>query len=423
MINLRRCLFAIVAVWMTSAVSVRAENWPEFRGPTGQGISQASGLPLEWSDTKNVAWKQAVPGLGWSSPVVVEGRVYLTTAIAADDGSNDQSLSALCLDAGRGDILWNATVFVQRGALAPGIHGKNSHASPTPLVHGDRLFVHFGHQGTACLDLQGNVQWRNTELKYPPVHGNGGTPVLVDGRLIFSCDGGSDPFVAALDADSGQVLWKTPREVEAAKTFAFSTPLVITVGGRRQVISPGANLVSALDPRDGKEIWRVRYEGYSVIPRPVFGHGLVFIGTGFDSASVMAIRPGGRGDVTETHVAWTVREAAPHSPSLLLLDSELYMVSDRGIVTCLEAKTGQTVWQKRVGGNFSASPLYADGKIYLQSEDGVGTVIRAGAPFEKLATNPLNERTLASYAVSNSALFIRSDKHLYRIQAGESKQP
>lgn len=400
------------------AASARAENWPDFRGPTGQGLSESRGLPLKWSDTENVAWKQEVPGLGWSSPVVVDKRIYLTTAVPAES-SGDQELRALCLDAGNGQIVWNTLVFEQRGADAPAIHGKNSHASPTPLVQGKRLYVHFGHQGTACLDLRGRVIWRNSELKYPPVHGNGGTPVLVQDRLVFSCDGGDDPFVVALSAKKGEVVWKTPRDVETSKKFAFSTPLLITVGGQPQVVSPGAGMVGAYDPRDGREIWRVRYDGYSVIPRPVFGHGLVFIGTGYDSPSVLAIRPDGTGDVTDTHVAWTVAQAAPHSPSLLLVGDALYMVSDRGVASCLDAKSGEKIWQERIGGNFSASPVYADGRIYLQSEDGVGTVIQAGTAFEQLATNPLNERTLASYAISDGSIFIRSDKHLFRIGNGK----
>jgi len=396
-------------------VSGQAEDWPEFRGPTGQGHSSSRNLPNEWSSAKNVAWKQAIPGQGWSSPAVAAGRIYLTAAVPSEGDSN-YSLRALCLDADTGKIRWDQDIFSQSRS-APGIHKKNSHASATPILERDRLYVHFGHQGTACLDLNGKVLWRNSDLKYNPVHGNGGSPCLTDDALIFSCDGASDPFVAALDKRDGKVLWKVDRISNADKKFSFSTPLLITVNGRKQVISPGSNVVCAFDPKTGQEIWRVRYDGYSVIPRPVFGHGLIYIGTGFDRPNVMAIRADGAGDVTSTHVAWTTSRGAPNTPSLLLVGEELYMVSDSGIASCLDAKTGRSHWQERVGGDCSASPVYADGKIYIQNETGLGVVLKAGKTFQKLAESALNERTLASYAVADSALFIRTDQHLYKIAA------
>jgi outer membrane protein assembly factor BamB len=415
---MKRCLFVLLVLGgLFSALVVRAENWPEFRGPTGQGIAGQTNLPLEWSATKNVAWKAPIPGAGWSSPVVFEGRVYLTTAVPVAEGKKgDQSLRALCLDAGSGKLLWDEEVFRQDGTTAPRIQAKNSHASPTPLVRGERLFVHFGHQGTACLDLSGKVLWRNTDLKYEPVHGNGGSPILVEDALIFSCDGYDKQFIAALDANNGKVLWQTERNSDAVKQFSFSTPLLITVKGQKQVISPFSNAVCAYDPATGKEIWRVRYSGYSVVPRPVYGHGLVFICDGYESPVLLAIRPDGTGDVTETHVAWKRRENVPLTPSLLLVGDELYMVSDRGVATCLDARTGKVHWQERLGGNFSASPLAAGDRIYFQSEEGLGVVVRAGTKFEKLAENDLGERTLASYAAADGALFIRTAKHLYRIQ-------
>jgi outer membrane protein assembly factor BamB len=403
-------------VLLIPCAAVRAEDWPEFRGPTGQGHSTATKLPLEWDKDKNIAWKQTIPGLGWSSPVVVGGRVYLTTAVAGKKGQ-EQSLRALCLDAANGKILWDNEVFAQ-DADAPKIQGKNSHASPTPLIADKRLYVHFGHQGTACLDLDGKVLWTNRDQKYAPVHGNGGTPILADDALIFSCDGFDKRFVVALDKNTGKELWKTPRSVKPLKGFSFCTPLLITVKDKKQVISPGSGAVVAYDPANGKEIWKVRYgEGYSVIPRPVFGHGLVFVCTGYDRPSLLAIRPDGEGDVTESHVVWTLRKDVPHTPSLLLVENELYLVSDRGVASCLDAKTGEQHWQKRLGGDFSASPLYADGKLYFLSEDGVGTVLKAGKQFEQLARNEMDERTYASYAVSDGALFLRTDKHLYRIQS------
>jgi outer membrane protein assembly factor BamB len=407
-------LFATALLLLAPAP--QADDWPEFRGPAGEGLVKNGHLPTEWGPDKNVAWKQDIPGKGWSSPVVVAGKIYLTTAVPTGEaGGKELSLRALCLDAADGKILWDKEVFVQ-GAKAPGIHPKNSHASPTPLVRDNRLYVHFGHQGTACLDLDGKVLWRNTDLKYSPVHGSGGSPVLVDDALIFSCDGGNDPFLAALDKNNGKLLWKTDRKLGTNQTFSFSTPLVITVNDKKQVISPTSNGVGAYDPANGKEIWRVTYTGYSVIPRPAFANGLVILSTGYDSPKVLAIRPDGEGDVTKTHVAWTHKKNAPHAPSPLTVGDEVYLVSDGGMATCLDAKTGEVHWEERLGGHFSASPICADGKIYVQSEEGVGVVFKAGKRFEIVAKNDLGQHSLASYAAADGALFIRTEKHLYRIQ-------
>jgi outer membrane protein assembly factor BamB len=388
-------------------------DWPEFRGPTGQGHAEASGLPLEWSSSKNVAWKQAIPGKGWSSPVIVKGRIYLTTA-ETTSGSKEPSLRALCLDAVSGKVLWNTEVL--RGQPAS-VHSKNSHASPTPIFDGERLYVHYGHDGTAAVSQDGTVLWKQTELRYEPRHGNGGSPISVDDLLVFSMDGTDHQFLVALDRSSGKIRWKTDRRSEAIKRFSFSTPLLITHGGRRQIVSPASDFVAAYNPADGAELWRVRYEGYSVIPRPVYAHGLVFVVTGYESSSVLAIKPDGVGDVTDTHVAWRLRRNAPHTPSLLCVGNELFMVSDAGVASCFDARSGLVHWQQRLGGNYSASLIQADGKVYFLSEEGVGTVIKAAKQFEQLAVNKLGERTLASYAVADGALFIRSETHLYRIQS------
>jgi outer membrane protein assembly factor BamB len=413
---MRSVLSAAAAAALLAAA--RADDWPQFRGPTGQGVVPAGGVPVEWGPDRNVAWKQPVPGRGWSSPVVCAGRVYLTTAVPVEGSpAGDQSLRALCLDAQTGKTLWDTEVFHTDGAKAPRIHGKNSHASPTPVTDGRRLYVHFGHEGTACLDLDGKVVWRSTELAYQPVHGSGGSPVLVDDALIFSGDGSDRQFLAALDRSSGKVLWRTDRRCAAFKKFSFSTPLAIDVGGRKQVVSPFSDAVCAYDPATGRELWRVRYAGYSVVPRPVYGHGLVFLSTGYESPSVLAIRPDGRGDVTDTHVAWTLRKGAPHSASPLLAGDELYLVSDGGVASCVDAQTGKVHWQERVGGNYSASPLCAGGRVYFQDEAGTGVVVKAGTRFEVLARNPLDEPSLASYAAADGALFIRTERHLYRIQA------
>ena len=414
-----RCVCSpIFVLWCSMALVVGGADWPQFRGPRGDGQAEAKNLPLQWGPEKNVAWRTEVPGKGWSSPSLAGGRIYLTSAVPVDPGSasGDVELRALCYDAAGGKLVWSKTVFVQSSKTAPPIHRKNSHASPTPLVAGNRIFVHFGHQGTACLSTDGKVLWTNRELVYPPVHGNGGSPVLVDGLLIFSCDGASDPFVVGLDAESGKVRWKYSRPTDSVKKFAFSTPAVITVAGRKQVISPGSGMVNALDPQTGEEIWRVAYDGYSVIPQPAFGNGLVYLSTGYDKPQIIAIRPDGRGDVTDTHVVWTLEKGAPHTPSPLVVGNELYLVSDSGIASCVDAKTGKAVWEERVPGGYSASPIFADGKIYIVNEDGAGTVFRPGRKFEKLRENGFGERTLASYAVGDGAIFVRTEEALYRVQ-------
>lgn len=394
------------------------DDWVEFRGPTGQGHAQASGLPVHWTETENVTWRQAIPGKGWSSPILSKGRVYLTTAVpSGDDGSATQSLRAVCLDARTGSIEWNVEVFEQPSGAQ--LHPKNSHASSTPITDGKRVYVHFGPHGTAALDLDGQVLWRNQELKYSPQHGNGGSPVLVDGLLVVSCDGLDAQYVAALDQASGRLRWKQPRSVRPEKGFSFGTPLVIEVEGRKQLISTASNAVFAYNPADGSEIWRVQYPGgFSVVPRPVYGEGLLFICTGYNTPSLLAIRPeGARGDVTESHVAWKARKGVPANPSPLLVGRELYLVSDGGVATCLDAATGQEHWNSRLGGNYSASPVYADGKIYVQSEEGEGVVFQPDpARYVEVSRNTLGERALASYAIGEGALFVRSAEHVARVE-------
>jgi outer membrane protein assembly factor BamB len=406
---------------LLSATLASAAEWPEFRGPTGQGHSTATNLPVEWSKEKNVVWKQPVPGSGWSSPVVDRGRLFLTSGIQGSDGG--PSFRALCFDTKTGTLLWNREVFTATEAPKQPIHDKNSPASPTPIIDGDHVYVHFGHHGTACLDWSGKVLWRNNRLRYDPVHGNGGSPILVDDTLIFNADGARDPFVVALNKKTGDVVWKVARSTDTRQTFSFCTPLLVTVNGRRQIISPGSGVVSALDPADGHELWRVRHgRGYSVVPRPVFGHGLLFIATGFNRADLLAIRADAQGDATDTHIAWRTTKGAPLTPSVILVGDELYAVSDMGVASCWDAKTGTAHWQERLEGNYSASPISAEGRIYFQNETGTGTVLNAGRTFSKAATNTLEERTLASYAVAENSFFIRTDAHLYRIANGASAE-
>lgn len=387
------------------AFPIFAEDWPEFRGPTGQGHSNERGLPLTWNETKNVKWKVAIPGRGWSSPAILGDRIWLTTATEAG-----KSLRAICVDRNTGAILQNVEVFRIKslGNMSP----KNSQASPTPILEGDRVYLHFGAYGTACINEAGEIVWK-TRLEYDNgQHGPGGSPVLYENLLIVSCDGQDIQFVAALDKLTGKVRWKRSRQGYQA----YTTPLVVRLPAGDQVISPGAFRAIAYEPQTGKEIWQVRYgEGFSNVPSPVYGNGLVFICTGFQEPALLAVRVDGRGDVTKSHVAWTLKRGAPLTPSPLLVGDELYMVNDGGIATCVDAKTGTEHWRARMDGNFSASPVYADGRIYFLSEEGLTVVLAPGKRLQALATNQLDGQTLASMAVSAGSIFIRSSTHLYRL--------
>jgi outer membrane protein assembly factor BamB len=403
----------LVALLIIGTAPLTAEDWPQFRGPTGQGHSSEQGLPLEWSETRNIAWKVPVDGSGWSSPVVSSGRIWLTTAqeSGARGRRTDVSLRALAFDAASGRKVVDVEVF--RIDTSRALNPKNSRASPTPIVDGDRVYVHFGADGTAALTTAGEIVWKAT-LPYESQHGNGGSPVLHAGLLIISCDGnGGEAYVVALDAPTGKIRWKTNRRRPADQ--AYATPLVIRVGERDLVVSPGANWAAAYDVMTGEEVWRVSYDGFSNVPRPVYGMGHVFIATGFNEPTLIAVRPDGRGDVSRTHVTWTIRRGAPYTPSPLLVGNELYYVSDTGVLSCVDAASGKVVWQQRIEGNYSASPVFADGRIYFQSEEGVTTVIAPGRAYQRLAVNTLDGATLASMAISNGAIFIRSDRHLYRI--------
>jgi outer membrane protein assembly factor BamB len=382
-----------------------AQDWTQFRGPTGQGVSEEHGLPITWSETANLRWKTAIPGIGWSSPAILGDRIWLTTA--TEEG---KSLRAVCVDRNSGSIVQNLEIFRRKDSWK--INSKNSHASPTPILEGDRVYLHFGAQGTACITQTGELVWK-TRLEYDNgQHGPGGSPVIYENLLIISCDGQDTQFVVALDKLTGKVKWKRLRQGYQA----YTTPLVVHLPTGDQVISPGAFRAVAYEPRSGKELWQVKYgEGFSNVPRPVFGLGLVFICTGFQQPSLLAVRPDGRGEVTKTHIAWSLNRGVPLTPSPLLVGDELYIVSDNGIASCLDARTGTPHWQVRIGGNHSASPLYADGRIYFLSEEGESVVIAPGKEFKALARNELDGETLASMAVSGSSIFIRSRTHLYRL--------
>lgn len=424
-----------LTTWLFGGAICAAGDWPQFRGPTGQGVanSDAATIPLTWSDSENVRWKVPVEGLAWSSPSIVDGKVFLTTSVPVPEAGQDvasvedtrllpQSLQALCLNADSGEEVWRVMLFDQPASVE--IHGKNSHASPTPLVVDGKVYVHFGPHGTACLTTDGEVVWKTQELKYGPRHGTGASPVLAGDVLVVPCDGWDVQYVAGLESSTGAIRWKVDRDLKPEKGFSFATPLVIEVNGRTQAVCPCSGAVIAYDPATGAEIWRVRYgDGFSVIPRPVFAHGLVFVCTGYGRPSLLAIDATGSGDVTETHIKWRTNKGAPNSPSVLIVGEELYMVSDAGVASCLDVITGQQHWQERLGGNYSASPTYVDGRVYFQDENGTAIAVAAGKEFHELGRCTWGDggRTFASYAIADGALFLRSETHVYRVES-EVKQ-
>ncbi len=406
----------IVALILSTLPAAAGENWPEFRGPTADGHSDSMGLPLRWSATENVAWKTPIHDRGWSSPVIFDGQIWLTTATA--DG---RELFAVCVDCKTGKIVHDVKVFDVESPerIAP----VNSYASPTPAIERGRVYVHYGTYGTACLDTAtGKTVWSRRDLTCDHHMGPGSSPILHGGLLIFHVDAIDVQYVVALDKTTGETKWKTDRSIDYSRIHrytrkGFCTPRVIEVGGRAEMISPCSRAVFAYDPATGEELWKVRTSGWSMVARPLFGHGLVFAVVDYDHPQLWAIRPDGRGDVTEEKVVWRLDSGVPSTPSLLLIDDVLMMVSDDGIVSCVEAKTGDVVWKERLGGNFSAAPIYADRRVYLFSQEGKTTVLRPGRRFDVLAENDLDgQQLMASPAVSGKAIFVRTRTDLYRIE-------
>lgn len=410
---------AVLGTSMTVMSPLAVADWPEFRGESQNGIISDRPLPLKWSESENVRWYQPTKGLGWSSPIIVGEKIFLTTAVSPD-GADDSSLGGskllqlVCLDAQSGKILFEKTIFDQT-ADAPTIHNKNSHASPTPLHHKGKLYLHFGHQGTACTDLKGELIWENRDHAYPPTHGNGGSPIVVDDMLIVTCDGGSQPYTLALDLQTGMERWKTPRGISADRPFSFCTPQKIVVNGQTQIVSPGSDIVQSLNPKDGQVIWYANYSGFSVVPRPVFHEGLVFLSTGFMRPNLLAIDPTGKGDVTKSHIKWSYKGSVPNTPSFVPYGNQIILVSDEGVAAGVDIKTGKEIWKKRIGGNFSASVMVVGNKLFLQSEGGESIVYKLDGEPEELHRNTLPGRIFATYAVHENDWIIRTEAGVYRI--------
>jgi outer membrane protein assembly factor BamB len=410
--------FRIAALLLLAAsATASAEQipeWPGYRGPTGDGHAVAANLPLDLNSPANLAWKTPIPGVGWSTPVVLGEQIWMTTA--TPDGT---SLRAVCVNRRSGAIERDIEVFRVEKPIE--IHKKNSHASPTPVIEPGRLYVHYGTNGTAAIDTSsGAVLWRDTTHPLEHYVGPGSSPVLYGDLLILTCDGADVQFSVALDKRTGNERWKAARSGKLRDDpdvrKSFSTPAILRVGDRDELVTPAADHVYAYDPATGRELWQLDYEGYSVVPRPVAAHGLVFVCTGFNTPRLLAIRQGGEGRLAANAVAWEERSQIPANPSPLIVGDAIYVVSDRGVATCLDARTGKERWRHRVGGNYSASPLYADGKIFLASEEGVITVIEPAAAYREVAKSDLAARIMASPIAIGGELMIRTadDLRLYK---------
>lgn len=426
-----------VAIISNCLTCLGESNWPQFRGPTGQGITTEKNLPLTWSESENIRWKTPIPGSGWSSPVVNDGKVWLTTATVVKASPEEQAAKtegvpmADQMLAAKSITLWAVELDLESGSVLreikllevndpPIIHSLNSHASPTPILADGRLYCHFGDYGTVCLDtITEKILWQK---RFPLDHrvGPGSSPLLWNDLLIVPCDGADVQYVIALNKDTGDTVWKTDRppirQTDGDFRKSYCTPLVITVDGKEQVVIPGSEWCVAYEPATGKEIWRTNHDhGFSVVPRPVFDGKLLFYCTGFMNDRLVAVKPDGKGDVTDTHIAWEKSKQVPMMPSLLVVNNRVYMVSDEGIASCFDAETGDQIWRERISGRFCASPLYAEGRIYIPSSDGLTTLYAASDEFEKLAENQLDGQLMASPVPIDGTLLLRSDTHLYRV--------
>ena len=435
--KLVRACFTIFPAILAFNLLFAAEpaEWPQFRGPGGQGHAGALGLPHSWSENENIVWKCPLPGRGWSSPVIHGNEIWLTTAVEApisDDEraerlkgtTNNQplnvagklSLRALCVDRPSGQLVHDIELLVEPRPQPT--HATNTFASPTPVLEDGKLYCHFGAHGTACLDTTTRkVRWTNRDFVINHENGPGSSPVVVGDLVVFHCDGSDEQYIVALDKRTGKMAWKTDRSgamnANPQLKKCYGTPLVAEVGGESQLLSPAADWLYAYDPASGRELWKLPYEklGFSIAPRPVVGHGMLFMSTSFMQPELLAI------DLAGTpKIAWRMARQAPQVPSPLLVGDEIYTISDKGIATCLDAKTGSVHWTERLPGNYYASPLYADGRIYFFSREGQATAIAPGKSFQRLGTGQLEGTICASPAAVGQALYIRTDKALYCVE-------
>ena len=392
-------------------------DWPQFRGPDGQGHSKEKNVPLEWSDEKNVKWKMAVPGKGFSSPVIFNQQIWMTSA-----ENEGKSLHAICLDKTSGKLIHNIKVITTDDAGPR--HRLNGYASPTPVIDKEHVFVHFGPRGTACLNKKGEVIWKNTDLNYNVIQGGASSPILYNDVLFLTCDGIDFQFLVALEKQTGKVKWKQDRaHLEAAAQkraiakMSYSTPLIQSVEGITQLVCSGADHVASYNINDGKEIWWMPYNGFSIVGRPSYGNSLFYVVGSIrqDHFCIYAVQPG-KGQLKNNQIKWQYSKGVPHVSSPILVDTEVYFVHDGGVASCLNAITGELIWNERLGGNYDASPIRIQNRLYFLNREGKTTVLSTGKKFNKLATNQLEGIFKASPAVADGSLFLRSDTHLFRIE-------
>ena len=392
-------------------------DWPQFRGPDGQGHSKSKNVPLEWSDEKNVKWKMAVPGKGFSSPVIFNQQIWMTSA-----ENEGKSLHAICLDKTSGKLIHNIKVITTDDAGPR--HRLNGYASPTPVIDKEHVFVHFGPRGTACLNKKGEVIWKNTDLNYNVIQGGASSPILYNDVLFLTCDGIDFQFLVALEKQTGKVKWKQDRaHLEAAAQkraiakMSYSTPLIQSVEGITQLVCSGADHVASYNINDGKEIWWMPYNGFSIVGRPSYGNSLFYVVGSIrqDHFCIYAVQPG-KGQLKNNQIKWQYSKGVPHVSSPILVDTEVYFVHDGGVASCLNAITGELIWNERLGGNYDASPIRIQNRLYFLNREGKTTVLSTGKRFNKLATNQLKGTFKASPAVADGSLFLRSDTHLFRIE-------
>ena len=409
--------FLLLLVLLGSLQVFAKENWPQFRGPHANGTSEATGLPTAWSEKENIKWKTPLHDRGWSSPVIWGDQIWVTAA--REDGKED---FAICVDKNTGKILHDINLWDVEKPSPLG-NGLNGYASCTPAIEAGRVYVHFGSYGTACLDTaSGEMLWKRRDLPCEHFRGPGSSPILFENLLIFHMDGYDHQYIVALDKASGETVWKTDRNIDYGTDNGdvmkgFSTPIVIEAAGKTQLISPSSKACISYDPRTGREYWRVRYGSHSGAGMPAFGHGLVYINTGFGAADLLAVKPDGEGDVTNTHVVWTAKRSIGSKPSQVLVGDLIFNVDDSpGVATCIDAKTGEELWSHRLTGEFSASPLAADGKVYFLGENGICTVVKAAREYVELASNQFDDGFMASPAVTGKALILRTRSALYRVE-------
>ena len=412
--RLHRPLLPTFALLLFTSLASAAEEWPQFRGPNGQGVSDARDLPTEWSETQNVRWKTPIHGRAWSSPVVWHDDIWLTTA--TEDGHR---LSALKIDRASGKIVLDKVVFeIEKPQFC---YPFNSYASPTPAIEEGRIYVHYGSHGTACLDTAtGQTLWTRQDLPCNHHRGAGSSPVLFGNLMIVNFDGYDVQYVVALDKRTGETVWKRDRKIDYGTSDgdakkAYGTPALVEVSGRPLLVSPSAGATIAYDPASGDEVWRIRHGGMNAAAPPLVGRDMLYVNTADGGFREFAVRPEGAGDIT-ANVLWKQQEMMPVRCAPLLVDDLLFMVNEAGILACLDAETGELVWRRRLGGHYSASPVFADGKVFFSSQDGDYPVIAAGRKYRPLATNHLDEGSMASPAIAGKAIFIRTKTHLYRLE-------